>query len=98
MQNILKFSIRPADIDGDNVLEMPLPDGAQILSIQYQPWSKLVCMWALVDIPLKKQEFTKRRFRVVGTGFGFAATSNYKFISTVQFPEEHLVYHFFEIL
>ncbi len=87
MKTIYKY---PIEID--DTIKISLPGDAQILSIQEQ--NGQTCLWALLDPQAKKRT---RIIRTFGTGHPFDL-SNYQFISTVQYPRENLVFHFFEEL
>ncbi len=76
----------------DDVIRISLPGDAQILSIQEQ--NGQTCLWALLDPQAKKRT---RTIRVFGTGHPFDLV-NHQFISTVNYQEQNLVFHFFEEL
>lgn len=86
---VWKFFLKPS------IESISMPIGAEVLSIQSQ--GDDVCLWALVD---PKQALEKRKFVVLATGQEvlFTEWENVKYISTLQFPIEGLVFHAFEII
>ena len=67
-----------------------MPEGAEILSVQFQ--REVLTMWALVDPskPLKA-----RHFEIAGTGFELRDLPR-RHIATVQTESQNLVWHIFE--
>ncbi len=84
MQAIWKF---PVDVADRFVSDMP--DGATILSVQYQHGS--IQMWALVD---PSKPVVQRKFSVYGTGHPIEPGGT--FIGTFQIHEGALVFHLFD--
>ena len=70
-----------------------LPQGAQILSVANIRGQ--ICLYALVN-PESPSEI--HRIAMFGTGGPFWATSLVKFIGTVGYHNESLVFHIFELL
>lgn len=88
MKTIWKFKLT------QDVGIIPMPKGAQVLSVQWQVES--VQIWALVDTA---QPYIDRHFVAIGTGNMIELDTNLlKFIGTVQIPGTGLVFHFFEML
>lgn len=87
---IWKFILEPED---QQEIEMPI--GAELLSVAMQ--NDLLCLWAQVDPTAKPY---MRRIEIKGTGHEFDASEGIvrKFIGTVLWAEEHLVFHVFERL
>lgn len=73
-----------------DVQEVPLPEGAQILSIGNQ--NGVLCLWALVN-PLKP--IMPRRFRIVGTGNSIKQHPGMHLATVVIDP---FVWHVFAVL
>ena len=74
----------------EEVIQMP--EGAEILAIQYQQGS--VCIWALVDV---NKRMVGRNIITLGTGHSIPeGERKYKYISTVQVGE--FVWHYFEVI
>ena len=95
MKSIHKFEIPVHDSDH----RMDLPIGAQILSVGTQMKLKEVeegiFLWALVDTEQPTEEIS---VRVVGTGHLFPSDADPdKFIGTVHFRTQPLVFHLFEV-
>lgn len=67
-----------------------MPDGAEILSVQFQ--RGVLTLWALVD-PSKPT--VPRSFEIVGTGFELQGSAR-RHIATVQTESQNLVWHIFE--
>lgn len=78
----------PIALHEEQVQRMPV--GAQILSVQMQ--RSQPCLWVLVNPNSPREE---RTIYVHGTGHE-ADFSNKRFIGTIQFESEQLVFHVFE--
>lgn len=91
---ILKY---PLDIygAGQEFIDVPLPVGAEILSVQLQPsrHGEIPQLWAMTEQG-KTHEF--KRIWVFGTGVPITDNVELRYISTVQIHNGHLVLHFFE--
>lgn len=88
MLKIYKYKITPND-----KIELPIPSGAKILTVQAQFENPV--LWALVnpDSPVEQ-----RFFRLVGTGFDIREdASRLNYINTFQIYGGDLVFHLFEI-
>lgn len=86
MKRIYKY---PLAITG--LQSVPLPVGAEILTVQMQGDS--LCLWALVDA--KVVSVTRRTFEVFGTGHDMD-TNPRTYLGTVQQAGGALVWHVFE--
>ena len=75
------------------LLTRPMPAGAKVLSVGWQPVDGLV-MWALVnpDNPLEE-----RKFHTFGTGHPVANPDSLEFVGSVQTPAG-FVWHVFQEL
>lgn len=82
---IYKYPLEIADIQS-----IPIPDGAELLSVQFQ--RETLCLWALVDPGAPKKLVT---IEIIGTGNPAGAASRC-FISTVQQFNGQLVWHVFQ--
>ncbi len=81
------------EIPVEDYIELEMPEGAMILSVQSQ-FDK-PCIWALVNSGLPKE---KRKFRMIGTGHMITETlKELKFIGTFQLMKGALVFHLFEV-
>ena len=89
MLKIWKFGISRKDID--DLVGLPMPIGAQVLSVGEQDGT--VCLWALVN-PTKPQE--QRLFRIIGTGHPADDVVGMEFIGTVLLLNGKLVLHVFD--
>jgi hypothetical protein len=85
MKTIWKF---PLDIE--DKVRIPLPIGAEFLSVQVQ--NETLCLWALVDPDAEK---TMRYLSVYGTGHKIPDDPG-RYISTFQMLGGRLVFHAFE--
>jgi hypothetical protein len=89
---IYKYDIYP-----DDIIDIELPIGAEILTVQTQGGNPK--LWALVD-PSEIKEV--RTFRLAGTGHTIECGrgSEYKYIGTFQLYDTFgsLVLHLFEVL
>ena len=78
----------------DDVVELKMPKGAQLLSIQFQ--DEQLCAWALVD---PDENLETRKLRIIGTGHPVFDDDleDTEFFTTVQvvFQEQNLVWHIF---
>lgn len=88
MKSMTKIYKYPFVIDDRVSLEMP--EGAKVLSVQYQ--HSTPCIWAMVDT-LRPSKV--RRFRVFGTGHDLPR-AGLAFIGTIQDEPVGLVWHVFE--
>lgn len=88
MRSVYKYTLEEADR-----MELDLPVGAEILSIQYQHGQPR--LWALVDTAETRTE--TRFLRMAGTGHAIME-GGLKFISTVVTEGGMLVFHFFELV
>jgi hypothetical protein len=78
----------------NDYVEVPMPVGATILSVQVQ--YDVPCIWALVnpDNPMKI-----RRFRWAGTGHNIQEPpEKLSYIGTFQMMKGSLIFHIFEIV
>jgi hypothetical protein len=87
MKTIWKFPFKTTDI-----LNISMPEGAEILSVQTQ--YEQPCMWALVDPGAKK---VTRKFQIFGTGHPVNDPETKKFIATYQEEGGALIFHIFEV-
>lgn len=78
----------PIEITDRQVLQMP--HGAQIHYVAVQ--HEKICLWASVDTNVDLEE---RVIIVAGTGHAISDT-DLRYIGTVQFYREDLVFHIFE--
>jgi len=85
---IYKFELKVLD-----VIEVTIPIGAKILSLQVQ--NNIPCLWALVDEGVRSEV---RTFKTFGTGqYIFdKEISCKKYIGTYQL-QKGLVFHLFEV-
>ncbi len=85
---IYKYPFTPAD-----VVEVMLPQGAEILHCAFQPSTQQWCLWAMVypSLPLKP-----RLIRMAGTGHEIQSALG-RFINTCVCHDGMLVFHFFEV-
>src|SRR6476661_7160844 len=95
MKTIFKFPI----LKVDDIVEIEMPKGAQIISVQcaasLAPNSDKPAIWAIVDTEAPK---AKRRIRIAGTGHPLESQANaYTFIGTLQLYSGRLVFHFFDL-
>jgi hypothetical protein len=87
MLKVWKYPIMAADH-----FSLPLPEGAQVLTVQTQGHDPM--LWALVDPSAKLVE---RHFRLAGTGHEIIeAPESLKYVGTFQLPTLGLVFHLFE--
>jgi hypothetical protein len=88
MKRIYKY---PFEIN--DIVEMNLPKGAEVLSVQCQ--DDVPCLWALVDPEAK---LLKRTFKLFGTGHDIdeAPQDHLSYIATFQQHDGLLVWHIFE--
>jgi hypothetical protein len=89
VKTVWKFSV-PLGAIGADVIEIEMPQSAEILSVQNQ--DENLCVWALVDPHGAKDV---RCLRVAGTGHVVPAQSA-AFLGTVQFHFGRLVLHVFD--
>ena len=92
IKKVFKYSITPNDI-----IEIDLPKGAEILTVQSQYDQPQ--LWVLVDPDAQTE---KRYFRLAGTGHPIHYDmgdmgSEYKYINSFQMNDGQLVFHLFEI-
>jgi hypothetical protein len=87
MDSIWKYGLDIADTQ-----ELPLPLGAEILSVGVQ--NDNLVLWAICD-PYQ-QTRSPRTIEIFGTGHSIDRDTRRKFIGTVQMSS--LVWHIFEVL
>jgi hypothetical protein len=90
MRTIYKYELNIEDM-----VELQLPKGAKILSVQSQ--NDKPVLWCLVDTEAPKEN---RMFRLAGTGheIGKEIENRIEFIGTFQILNGAFVGHLFEIL
>jgi len=76
----------------EGAIKINLPFEAEILTIQEQHGA--VYLWALVDT--ENVPYKERIIKIVGTGHATNFT-NAKYITTLQFRQGHLIFHFFDM-
>lgn len=82
----------------DDVIEIDMPVGAQILHLGWQPTNaRQVQMWALVD-PDPTHPVQHRRFRIYGTGHPIPNPHELRHVGTVLTFDGQLVWHVFEVM
>lgn len=86
MKKVFKYTIEP-----DDYINLLLPRGAEVLSIQEQDGHTQ--LWALVD---PHNETEVRTFRLAGTGHPIE-DDKLEFIGTFQLKNLGLVFHLFEV-
>ena len=86
MKTIWKFILPPID----DFLEIQMPIGAQILTVQTQQGHP--CIWALVEPNNSKEH---RRFRLAGTGHPMEFSEAMDYVGTFQIRQGTLVFHLF---
>jgi hypothetical protein len=74
----------------DDEIEISMPDGSEILTVQ--PQKGTPCIWAIVDTDAP---LTTRRLCLRGTGRTFKGNEG-KYIGTQQIDNGALVFHLFE--
>jgi hypothetical protein len=84
-KQIWKFAL-----DIEDRVRIPMPAGAEFLSVQMQ--GETPCLWALVDPDVEK---TMRYLDVYGTGHTLPDNPG-RYISTFQMMGGRLVFHAFE--
>jgi hypothetical protein len=89
MRRVFKWKIPLQD-----VVEVQLPEGTQILKVEPQGLDKNVQLWGLCDPEMKNE---KRKLRIAGTGHPINE-KNLKHINTFQMVEGQLVFHVFEVM
>jgi hypothetical protein len=91
---ILKY---PLDIYGigQEYIDLSLPAGADILSVQLQPsrHGEIPQLWAMSE---HGKPYELRRIWVFGTGVPITQNVELLYIGTVQIHDGQLVMHFFE--
>ena len=88
MGAIYKYAVTP-----ESVNTIPMPKGAQVLTVQDQQGKPQI--WALVD---PDAELVKRFFLLVGTGTPIKLILSKKdYVGTFQMGSGDLVFHLFEI-
>ena len=93
-KTIHKYELLPPR--GGRTMKLPLPKGAQILSIQASQDDGIPCLWALID---ESQPVVIREIAVVGTDWDLAEGDySDKFICTFQMNGmgRILVFHAFD--
>lgn len=92
MPRIYKYRLKNADAQ-----TVTLPVDSEILSIQNQENHPV--MWALIPQDAEDAiEFEDRTIKTFGTGHYVPSDPNLKYISTTQFNNGSLVFHYFEQL
>lgn len=81
---VWKFTLRP-------IIEIEMPDGAQVLSVQEQHGE--LCMWALVDT---SKPMVKRKFLTFGTGHILPDGKRLEFVGTALLESGAFVLNVFE--
>jgi hypothetical protein len=76
----------------DDVTEIYLPDGAEVLHVDVQGPDNDLQLWALVSTGAP---FGKRRFRIAGTGHPINDAVSH--VGTVLLHDSALVFHVFEV-
>lgn len=76
----------------DDMVKIPMPKGARILSIQTQNGTPEI--WALVD---ESAASVRRGFAVRGTGHSANGLSADRYIATFQMHGGSLVFHVFDL-
>lgn len=76
----------------DDVQQIEMPEGAQILCVQMQGGNP--CIWAMVDPEAEK---TKRTFEIFGPGHPVPEATR-MYIGTYQLYNGSLVFHLFQLL
>lgn len=75
----------------DDTVDVPMPAGAKVLSVQAQ--NQVPCVWALVDTDAR---MTKRRFHIRGTGHPCEGIVFCPFVGTFQLGGGVFVGHVFD--
>ena len=93
MSNLKVFKY-PVDVD--DFLTVPMPLGAELLTVQMQgPHGDTPCVWAIVD---PAAPMVVRRFAWRGTGHDLGiACSLGNYVGTVQAHGGRLVFHLFDL-
>jgi hypothetical protein len=91
---IYKYSTLPNYRFQSNFV-IPMPKGAEILTIQVDKKNNHPTIWALVDI---NEPLEDRKFELVGTGHTFIMDDSKKYIGTYQYQNGEFVGHLFEII
>lgn len=86
MKTIYKYQLQPLDRQ-----LVPMPNGAQILTVQMQ--GEHPCVWAMVDID---KPVVVREIRMYGTGHPIDHDPG-RYIGTIQMRGGQLIFHFFEV-
>jgi hypothetical protein len=90
VKKIFKYDLRVTDVD-----HVKMPDGAQIIHVDWQgPNIQQLQLWAVVD---PDAPLFDREFRVIGTGHPIADLPDLQHIGTVVQPIG-LVWHVFEVI
>lgn len=84
MKSVYKYPIRFED-----TLELTLPVGAQLLTVQMQ--QGMLCLWALVDPEAPKRAYT---LHCRGTGHRIGPEVG-RYINTIQVEGGALIFHYF---
>ncbi len=80
------------ELDIDDLVLLPLPQGAQILTVQIQ--GPLICLWAIVD---PKAKVCQRRLLWRGTGHELGEAERGAYVGTVLARGGSLVLHLFDL-
>jgi hypothetical protein len=89
MKSVYKYPLPISDM-----VDLYLPAGAQILTLQVQRGN--TCLWCLVETDNLAFE-QPRRFRWFGTGHAIEDAERLTYVGTVLSPCESLVFHLFEV-
>ena len=81
--------------DITDTVEIKMPAGAEIISVQTKGARSTPCMWAIVEPRANKET---RTFKVFGTGHPIPDDLALKFLDTFQVEHLVLVFHVFELV
>jgi hypothetical protein len=70
-----------------------IPRGAEVLTVQHQPHTDSVCMWAIVE---DTNEVERRQFLIAGTGHELPP-AKLDYVGTFQIDGGSLVFHVLEV-
>jgi len=90
MKAIFKYKISFEDINN-----ISMPKGSEVLTVQIDEKTNSPCIWALVDTDV--QETVVRLFALYGTGHPLMEHSDQKYIGTFQYQNGDFVGHIFEL-
>jgi len=87
MKTVFKYPLTVRDY-----VEIPMPEGAEILAVQTQ--HGIPCLWARVDTERPDET---RHFRISGTGHELSTTDEpLRYVGTFQLQDGIFVGHLFE--